>query len=398
MKKETFTLYSLIEIRFADPISALGLSLQNVVIGTMMGRICSFSIKDKKSTLINELSQENISGIVFDEKNNVFYASVGDDEILKFNIDSPNSNLIPRIKNYKSDYAHSKKCENMFTLISKNSLLLIELAPQEEGNITINKYDAFIQITHLENEEKDNFSIQITNYSIPLDYDGTFFVYVEFLSDKKRRLCVQNTLDLDSKIFKLPLDEKFGHVSHCKIIPGRKLFLVRDLNKCEIREINEKLTLVKSFTSIGDEVIAIDFYDNSNVNNDYNYYNINVKKINNINDKDNILKVKNVKNIPIKETNNNDFRRESNNIMNENQTFKKNQIVLGMLDIDGNVNFFENDKIIKKFNLYDIKEINKEQKKKQFFSMGYAYYLKFNKNFICITSDHGCYVIKINYK
>ena len=84
--------------------------------------------------------------------------------------------------------------------------------------------------------------------------------------------------------------------------------------------------------------------------------------------------------------------------MNENQTFKKNQIVLGMLDIDGNVNFFENDKIIKKFNLYDIKEINKEQKKKQFFSMGYAYYLKFNKNFICITSDHGCYVIKINYK
>ena len=396
MKKETYSLYSLIEIRFADPISALGLSLQNVVIGTMMGRICSFSIKDKKSTLINELSQENISGISFDEKNNVFYASVGDDEILKFNIDSLNSNIIPRIKNYKSEYAHSKKCENMFSLISKNSLLLIELAPQEEGNITINKYDAFAQITYFENEEKDNFILPITNYSIPLDYYDGFFVWVEFLSDKKRRLCVKNVNNNNDKVYKLSLDEKFGHISHCKIIPGFKLFLVRDLNKCEIREIDDKFTLVNSFTSIGDEVIAIDFYDKNNVNNEYNHYNVDEKNKNNINKKESILKVNNEKNLPIT-LSINDNRRESNNIMNENTSFKL-QLVLCILDIDGNVSFFENNKITKKFNLYDIKEINKEQKQKQFFSMGYAYYLKFNKNYICITTDHGCYVIKINYK
>ena len=396
MKKETYSLYSLIEIRFADPISALGLSSQNVVIGTMMGRICSFSIKDKKSTLINELSQENISGISFDEKNNVFYASVGDDEILKFKIDSLNSNIIPRIKNYKSEYAHSKKCENMFSLISKNSLLLIELAPQEEGNITINKYDAFAQITYFENEEKDNFILPITNYSIPLDYYDDFFVWVEFLSDKKRRLCVKNVNNNNDKVYKLSLDEKFGHISHCKIIPGFKLFLVRDLNKCEIREIDDKFTLVNSFTSIGDEVIAIDFYDKNNVNNEYNHYNVDEKNKNNINKKESILKVKHEKNLPIT-LSINDNRRESNNIMNENTSFKL-QLVLCILDIDGNVSFFENNKITKKFNLYDIKEINKEQKQKQFFSMGYAYYIKFNKYFICITTDHGCYVIKINYK
>ena len=361
-----------------------------------MGRICSFSIKDKKSTIINELSQENISGISFDEKNNVFYASVGDDEILKFKIDSLNSNIIPRIKNYKSEYAHSKKCENMFSLISKNSLLLIELAPQEEGNITINKYDAFAQITYFENEEKDNFILPITNYSIPLDYYDDFFVWVEFLSDKKRRLCVKNVNNNNDKVYKLSLDEKFGHISHCKIIPGFKLFLVRDLNKCEIREIDDKFTLVNSFTSIGDEVIAIDFYDKNNVNNEYNHYNVDEKNKNNINKKESILKVNNEKNLPIT-LSINDNRRESNNIMNENTSFKL-QLVLCILDIDGNVSFFENNKITKKFNLYDIKEINKEQKQKQFFSMGYAYYIKFNKYFICITTDHGCYVIKINYK
>ena len=100
-------------------------------------------------------------------------------------------------------------------------------------------------------------------------------------------------------------------------------------------------------------------------------------------------------------------------ITRENENIKENSInkvssandsernfdgTIAILDIDGNINFYENDKIYKKFNLYDIKEINNEQKKKMFFSMGYAYYIKCNKNFICISSDHGCYVIKIDYK
>lgn len=44
--------------------------------------------------------------------------------------------------------------------------------------------------------------------------------------------------------------------------------------------------------------------------------------------------------------------------------------------------------------IYDIKEINQDQKKKMFFSMGYAYFIKCNQNFICVSTDHGCYVIK----
>ena len=82
MKKENFSLFSLIEIRFADPISSIGLSEKNIVIGTMMGRLTSLSLIDKKTTLLNELSPENITGIIFDDTGNYFYASIGDDEIL----------------------------------------------------------------------------------------------------------------------------------------------------------------------------------------------------------------------------------------------------------------------------------------------------------------------------
>jgi hypothetical protein len=396
MKKENFSLFSLIEIRFADPISSIGLSEKNIIIGTMMGRLTSLSLIDKKTTLLNELSPENITGIIFDDTGNYFYASIGDDEILKFESDSNNTNPLSKIKNYKNELIHSKKCENMFSLISKKYLMLIELAPQEEGDITINHYDAYCQLTNIENEQKINFNIKMTNYSIPLDFNGLFFVWVEFLSDKERNLCIKNVLDNNESSFKLGLDKNFGHISHCKIINDYNIFLVRDLNKCEIREINEKFTLIKSFKSIGDEVIAIDyFFKHEKTQNEF----LNEKNFN-LNKNDEILKVKSIPlttgNL-INKSSENDIMKECNNsnkdssIHDIDKTFNG---IIAILDIDGNVNFYENNIIRKKFNLYDIKEINQDQKKKMFFSMGYAYFIKCNQNFICVSTDHGCYVIK----
>ena len=400
MKKETFSLFSLIETRFADPISAISISKKNVIIGTMMGRISSLSLIDKKITLLNELSSENISGIIFDNKENYFYSAIGDEEILKFSNDiSNNTNSISKIKNYKNEMTHNSKCENMYTLISKNYLLLIELAPQDEGNITINKFDSYCQLTNLENEEINNFTIEMTNYSIPLDFNGLFFIWVEFLSDKDRNLCIKNVFDNNETILKIKLEQDFGHISHCKIMNDHRIFLVRDLNKCEIREINKEFTLIKSFKNIGDEIIAIDSFIRSNIENNNNENNnIDSEK----NEKNDILKVRDdEKNINLSnKSSENDIIKENsiNKISSINDSERYFDGTIAILDIDGNVNFYENDIISKKFNLYDIKEINNEQKKKMFFSMGYAYYIKCNKNFICISSDHGCYVIKIDYK
>ena len=399
MKKESFSLFSLIETRFADPISAISISKKNVIIGTMMGRISSLSLIDKKITLLNELSSENISGIIFDNKENYFYSAIGDEEILKFSNDiSNNTNSISKIKNYKNEMTHNSKCENMYTLISKNYLLLIELAPQDEGNITINKFDSYCQLTNLENEEINNFTIEMTNYSIPLDFNGLFFIWVEFLSDKDRNLCIKNVFDNNETILKIKLEQDFGHISHCKIMNDHRIFLVRDLNKCEIREINKEFTLIKSFKNIGDEIIAIDIFIRRNIEKNNSEHDINSEK----NEKNDILKVRDdEKNINLSnKSSENDIIKENsiNKISSINDSERYFDGTIAILDIDGNVNFYENDIISKKFNLYDIKEINNEQKKKMFFSMGYAYYIKCNKNFICISSDHGCYVIKIDYK
>ena len=68
MKKRIYSLYGFIETRFADPISSIAISQKNIIIGTMMGKIYSFSIYNRKISLINELSAENISGIMFDNR------------------------------------------------------------------------------------------------------------------------------------------------------------------------------------------------------------------------------------------------------------------------------------------------------------------------------------------
>jgi len=174
-----------------------------------------------------------------------------------------------------------------------------------------------------------------------------------------------------------------------------RIFLVRDLNKSEIREINKEFTLIKSFKNIGDKIIAIDIFIRSNIEKN------NSKHIDINSEKNDILKVRYEKNINLNnKSSENDIIKENsiNKISSINDSERYFDGTIAILDIDGNVNFYENDIISKKFNLYDIKEINNEQKKKMFFSMGYAYYIKCNKNFICISSDHGCYVIKIDYK
>ena len=73
---------------------------------------------------------------------------------------------------------------------------------------------------------------------------------------------------------------------------------------------------------------------------------------------------------------------------------KEENLAIALLDIDGNVNIWEKEKIYTAFNLYNIKDISQDHKDKQFFSMGYSYYIKYNRDFFAISSDHGCYVIK----
>ena len=437
----SFYYYDYIEIQVGDPISSLLLNDKYIIIGTMMGKIILFCLNPEKQKIfhLSKDNNENISGLSFIEESNKLFASIGDVKILSYNLNNTlyNNITFKTTDIYDNLREHDIYCENAYILMSKESLLKIELFnPEFEETIKNDVYFNY-QIISFINEPKKKGKIKSTNYYVPLDYDGTFFCWVEYLNDKEdRNLCVQLLTQseiIDNVKFKFKIDKKYGHISHAKVFEG-KIIIVHDLNKCEIRKIEKQFELIDSFTHIGDEVYSIDILYNENTNfsnEDLNHNNFNVNKggieikvKNNLyesyTNKENIIQMfDNQKfekhnyrgnKLPKIDYNRNKKFKFANSIELKSDTLKLfdnklkekkfkdfNQILtIITLDIDGNVNKYENGIEEKIFNLYDIKEIDKDHKDKKFFNMGYVYFIKTDLNFFCITTDFGCYIIKRN--
>jgi hypothetical protein len=233
----------------------------------------------------------------------------------------------------------------------------------------------------------EDYIIDMTNYSVPFDFDGSRLAWVEFLSDKERNVCIFY-LDNSNK-WLYQIDKSFGHISHLKLMPNNKVFIVRNLNQCEVRECDKEFKLCHSFKHLGDEVIAVDYYINSSkiLLNDMELDNIQISKNN-----PQYIKIPNEKNKELPEKN------IEMNIVEENihqdSGVNEDNISIYTLDIDGNMNVWENYSMNKMFNLYEMKDINEDYKNKQFFSMGYPYFIKANMNYFAISSDHGVFIIK----
>ena len=258
--------------------------------------------------------------------------------------------------------------------------------------------------------------------------------------------------------FKYNIGKNIGHISHLKILNDSKIFLVHSLNICEIRLLNKDFTLIESFKHIGDEVYAVDIYypkeylkmknidkissdilvySNNLIKspkNDKNYkktyfFNSRNNISNNKDDKskeeenlileksksviinkklkqiyDNSSSANNNKSIEIKKekdkSDNSEYnqsnKNKKNNSNDNNDKDSNSDISFSIitLDIDGNVNLYQYGEEVTLFNLYNFKDISQKMKNDKFFSMGYEYYIKSDLDYFCITTDHGCFVLK----
>ena len=85
---------------------------------------------------------------------------------------------------------------------------------------------------------------------------------------------------------------------------------------------------------------------------------------------------------------------KSKNVVDDKHKNNNNSLSIITLDIDGNVNCYNDKEEKTLFNLYDINNISIDIKNKSFFSMGYQYYIQTNNNFFSISTDYGCFIIK----
>ena len=400
--------------------------------------------------ITNLISQagENISCVVFQTKD-IIIVSVGDEELFKMekistlNTNNPESKFdyIKR-SNYQNKTLHLINCENTICFLTPYNFLLLNMSladfssssiKQEEINY-INK-----NIKIFEKPETIKGVIESSNFTIPFDFDGIRFLYLEFIEENSRKIQVYDTINQKFSC-EQEINKDFGHISYMKFFSDDKIFLVRKYILCEIYEINEmnkELILVEKWEHFGKEIIAVQIYlegsklsedfiedklnDNDESNNisfnmnekeDEKIINIKLKNMNQINSSSRELKIRHKQELSNDILNKNEieiFNRKkykeeildlniynkygNNKNINPN---KKNQKIyfVATLDINGNFNLYKNKKNEILFNLYNIEEIEQKYKDEEFFFFGFPYYITMNSKYICISTDQGIFVIK----
>ena len=399
-------------------------------------------------------STENIPCVIFDTKD-IVLISLGDYELMKiknistFNAEDPNSNCpYETIKNYDSKTLHFVNCENSLCFLTSTDFLLINMMIGDINSSSIRK--DCINYTHkkINNFSKPeiiNGSFETNNFSVMFDFDGSKLLFVEYMKEDQRRICIFDTLN-QKYFFQYEINNDFGHICFMRFISQNKIFLVRKYIICEIYQINDNdLIIEERWEHIGEEILAVQIYfvgtkitkefleNDINVNNNNNNSIDNeIKNISfNINEMDekpnNNIRINNINlyNSSLREFqqrqkketinehwNLNDIEINKNyqkkkfsdeeiniNIYNPNNKSKnlnkndKNIFSIATLDINGNFNLYKNKQNIVLFNLYNIEGIEQIYKDQEFFFLGYPYYITMNSKYICISTDHGVFVI-----
>ena len=407
-KKVNYLLIGHIETRFGDPITSISLNSRYCIIGTMFGKLILYTIKIKEATIILEHSEEEILNINFSSNNNSnshdFYCCVGDKSILKYSIrqnllnkNNQTVTLIATINNYSDECLHVKVCDNALVFCTKEIYFMVAIEQLKKKPMVLNTTDSSYIIKNVETMEIiEKGFIKTTNYIVPFDFDGKYFILLQFFTVTERMLCSFNVITL--KTWKHLLREDFGVLNYCKFINDNKVFIVRKFNLCEIRIMDDNFTITHSFQNLGDKVIGLDFFYKitKSVNKSTNVLDLNKKK-----DKDDISETETKKlyynnNLSGEDNLNSSFG-DKNNILYNSENIRANtDINFILLDVDGNVNFYNVDKGIKNlFNVNKVNEIDKSIREKGLFSLNYPYMIKYYHPFLAISTDDGCYIFQL---
>ena len=203
---------------------------------------------------------ENICCIQFDTEK-YLNISIGDLEIIrmininKFNMNDSNSSLnYMKIKNYDNSNYHFKYCEKAICMMTSTNFLIIFIDFANFLSELSEEKARYDNINLIENR-KTSGKILMHNYSVPFDFDGKDFLFVDFLSKEERAICLFDTIK-NKLIYSHNISQNFGHISHMKIITYEKIFLVRNEVQCEIRYLNNDFEILEKFEYIGYDILS----------------------------------------------------------------------------------------------------------------------------------------------
>lgn len=215
-------------------------------------------------TKLIDSSKENITSLEF-ENNDIINISIGDLEVLRFeNMSTFNMNdktstyNYIKSRNYETENDHIKYCENCTCMINSSYYLVLRT---EFGTFDtpLEKKNFFYENKNLKNFDTVDGEIEMSNFSIPFDFDGNKFLFLDYNSPEERRLCIHYTLTKEDNFEKI-IQSNCGHISQMKLLPNDRLFLCMNNNECEIHKISDDFPILEKWVHNGKEVISSSVY------------------------------------------------------------------------------------------------------------------------------------------
>ena len=125
----SFKFERLLETRFADPITALDLSLNRVIYGSAMGRLVVYDIDQGQYFYLKDTAPELIRGTSHSQKGDNFYVSIGDLAAERYETQYLTCPDSLQLVDDENDLTHKENCQRAFTLVHQhyNCVLTIQL-------------------------------------------------------------------------------------------------------------------------------------------------------------------------------------------------------------------------------------------------------------------------------
>ena len=215
------SLEAFIDIRFGDPVISLSLNTEGLVYGSMMGRILYYHFPSREERVINELSDEFISGAWLSNENTLF-ACIGDIKALII----PN----PCGDRYHKTYVTFEKihtalsCELTQIKMFQDTVLLCTLEPNSSSDSLAHTVSP-IHIIELQTENQRSIEgIRFPPFSTMFDFDGKRLLWMEF-TENNRVLNIDNVGGEVKEVKKIA--KSFGKVGFCKLVGDSIIYIYR---------------------------------------------------------------------------------------------------------------------------------------------------------------------------
>ena len=134
-----FKFLKLMEMRFADPITALDLSLKRVCYGSAMGRLAFYDIQTESDFVISDTAPELIRGISHSQSGDSIYVSVGDISCTRYDSELLMAPDLWQMIDDPDERSHKENCQRAFTLTHQhfNCVITIQLQSQKGKHLAV---------------------------------------------------------------------------------------------------------------------------------------------------------------------------------------------------------------------------------------------------------------------